>query len=100
MRVNYTSEPTPIAQLLINEQQFIDSKLDEYGAIISKARTGAMGLTLDEDKTPEWREAKRLYSIWWAKYQTVNKSLSKLRKPSDYIIINGKRVIIYKYKAI
>lgn len=88
---------TPHATELINKQAYLESILDKYSAVINKARRGAMGLTLEEDKTPEWKEAKRLYDAHWKMYQDVNKALSKLRKFKGYEIINGKRVCMYKY---
>lgn len=86
------------AQLLIQRQQTLESKLDVFSQILNKARRGAMGLTLDEDKTPEWKEAHKQYNIHWKYYQQVNKELSKLRKFKGYEIVDGKRVAIYQYK--
>lgn len=86
------------AQELLNKQSDIQNKLSECGAIIGKARKGSMGLTLAEDKTPEWTEAKRLYAIYWEAYRSVNQQLNKIRKATGYKNINGKRVTIYQYQ--
>lgn len=83
---------------LINKQQALQSELDEYELIINKARRGNMGLTLEEDKTPEWRWAKKMHFLTWAKYQQVNKELAKLRKFKRYELVDGKRVAVYIYK--
>jgi ornithine carbamoyltransferase len=76
------------ATILLEQQQLLETELDRYSAILNKARRGAMGLTIEEDKTPEWKEAKRLYSICWASYQQVNKQLTKLRKFKGYEMAN------------
>lgn len=86
------------AQQLIDKQAEIDAKLDELHNIITKAGRGPMGLTLDADKTPEWREAKRMYAIYWDAYRNVNQQLNKIRKAVGYEAVNGKRVVIYQYK--
>lgn len=57
----------------------------------------ANGLTLDADRTPEWHNAKKMYSIYWDAYRRVNKQLSKVRKAIGHEAINGKRVTIYQY---
>lgn len=86
------------AQMLIETQKLLESKLDAFSVILNKARRGEMGLTLDEDKTPEWKEAKNQYAIHWKQYQQVNSRLSKLRKFKGYQIIDGKRIATYQYK--
>lgn len=86
------------AQQLLTEQSVIESKLKELEGIINNAARGAMGITLDSSKTSEWKEAKTLYSIYWASLRAVNVKLSKIRKAVGYEAINGKRVTIYQYK--
>lgn len=87
------------AQQLLNKQFVIEIKLSECEAIINKAGDGAMGLTLDADKTPEWKEAKRLYAIYWNAYRRINQQLNRIRKAIGYDAVNGKRVTIYQYKT-
>lgn len=86
------------AQQLLDEQARIEKKLDELHTLISKAGRSPMGLTIDADKTPEWKEAKRLYAIYWGGYRNVNQKLNKIRKAVGYEAVNGKRVTIYQYK--
>jgi len=95
----YQPTPTPQAAELLTHQANIEAKLDQLGAIIDKARRGDMGLTLDEDKTPEWLNAKRAYNTAFAMLRDTNAKLNKLRKPDHFEAINGKRVTIYKYIA-
>lgn len=87
-----------LAQQLLSQQSSIEIKLDELHAIISKAQRGPMGMTIAEAKTTEWKEAKRLHSIYWDAYRSVNTKLNKIRKAVGYEAINGKRVTIYQYK--
>lgn len=86
------------AQQLLDKQADIEGKLCECEAIIGKRGMGAMGLTLDSDKTPEWKEAKRLYAIYWDQYRAVNQELNKIRKAKGFEAANGKRITIYQYK--
>lgn len=85
---------------LLCQQRFIESKLDGYNAIISKARKGAMGLTLEEDKTHQWKQARQQHAVYFAELRKVNQQLNKLRKCTGFEIINGKRIAIYKYKDV
>lgn len=89
--------PLP-AQQLTTRQAELEIKLSELEVIINKADKGPMGITLDSAKTPEWKEAKRMHSIYWDAYREVNMKLSKMRKATGYEAINGKRVTIYQYK--
>lgn len=84
---------------LLAKQQVIESKLDQYGDILSSAPKGNMGLTLEEAKTPEWREAKRLHAYWFDQLRKVNTQLNKIRKFSHYEAVDGKRRTVYKYSA-
>lgn len=86
------------ASTLLHEQERLEGLLSKYETELNKARRGPMGLTMDEDKTPIWHEAKRLHGIYWKEYQQVNKMLSKMRKLKGYKVENGKRVAIYEYK--
>ena len=86
------------AIILLHEQERLENLLSKCEIELNKARRGTMGLTMEEDKTPSWHEAKRLHGIYWKEYQQVNKLLSKLRKLKGYKIENGKRVAIYEYK--
>jgi hypothetical protein len=85
------------AQQLLDKQSDIEAKLSSLEPIIGKARKNAMGITLDADKTPEWREAKRLYAIYWDQYRAVNQQLNKIRKAKGFEAVNGKRVTVYQY---
>jgi hypothetical protein len=96
----YQPTPTPQATLLLTHQANIEAKLDQLGAIIDKARRGAMGLTLDEDKTLEWHSAKRAYNTAFNMLRDTNSKLNKLRKAYHFEAINGKRVTIYKYLVV
>jgi hypothetical protein len=96
--VMITSHIPPEAQQLLSHQSAIEVKLSELEAIINKAERGPMGMTIDAAKTPEWKEAKHMHSIYWAAYREVNAKLSKIRKAVGYEAINGKRVTVYQYK--
>jgi len=87
-----------LAIALLERQKLIEDKLDIYGAILNKAEKGAMGLTLDTAKTPEWKEAKQQHAIWFKLYRECNSALNKQRKHVGYECVNGKRVSIFKYK--
>lgn len=87
----------PFAQSLLDEQSILEGKLSQMEGVINKAPRQSNGLTLDADRTPEWRNAKKMYSIYWDAYRRVNKQLSKVRKAIGYEAINGKRVAIYQY---
>lgn len=95
----YQSQPTAQAAELLTHQANIEAKLDQLGAIIDQARRGSMGLTLDEDKTPQWLSAKRAYNTAFNMLRDINSKLNKLRKADRFEAINGKRVTIYKYIA-
>lgn len=97
--VKYQSQPTVQAADLLTHQANIEAKLDQLGAIIDQARRGSMGLTLDEDKTPQWLSAKRAYNTAFNMLRDINSKLNKLRKADHFEAINGKRVTIYKYIA-
>jgi len=89
---------TTQAQLLLNHVKQIENKLSALEAIISLARRSPNGLTLDADKTMEWRKAKVEHGRWFIELQKANKALNKLRKLSHYEICDGKRVAVYNYK--
>lgn len=86
------------AQQLLAEQSDLETKLNELEAIINKAERGLLGLTAEGAKTAEWKEAQRLYSIYWNAYRNVNMKLSKMRKAIGYEARDGKRITIYQYK--
>lgn len=86
------------AKNLLDRQAFVEEGLNKFGAIIAKAERGACGLTLDSAKTPEWKEAKRQYSIYWDAYRRINGQLAKIRKAVGREVVNGKLVTIYEYK--
>lgn len=94
----YDVNPSAYAQALLDRQAQLEARLDELDHILQKAERGAMGLTKDEAKTPEWKAAKVEREKVWKGYQAVNQELSKLRKADGYENINGKRVTKYKYK--
>lgn len=86
------------AKNLLERQSFVEDGLRDLEAAINRmARRNACGLTLDADKTPAWKEAKRQYSIYWAAYRRINQQLSKIRKVVGYEVVDGKRVTIYQY---
>lgn len=89
---------TTEAQLLLDHVNLCQNKLDALDAIIKRARRGEMGLTLEEDKTMEWRKAKTEYSRWFIELQKTNKALNKLRKFSHYENVDGKCTAVYNYK--
>ena len=86
-----------LASNLLSQQQTIEIKLDELHETINKAERGPMGLTIDSSKTPEWREAKKQYAIYFQQFRKINQQLNKLRKCIGYENVNGRRVPIYKY---
>lgn len=83
---------------LLKLQAQIEAHLTAQEAIIGKARKGTMGLTLEEDKTPEYKQAVKQHATLWANYRKVNGAISKQRKHVWYELQNGKWVSIYKYK--
>lgn len=85
-------------QDLLNKQARIEFILDGLQAVLNAAPRGEMGLTLDEAKTPVWRQAKQQHALYFKELQTVNKALNKIRKCIGYENVNGKRTPIYKYK--
>lgn len=97
--MKYQTQPTETAKTLLNTRSLIETKLTECEAILGKARKGDMGLTLAEDKTPEWNKAKNDHAVWFEKYRQVNSLLSKIRKADGYVAVAGKRVCVYKYKV-
>lgn len=84
---------------LLTQQQVIESKLNQYGDILSSAPKGQFGLTLESAKTPEWREAKRLHAYWFDQLRKVNTQINKIRKFSHFECVDGKRRSVYKYSA-
>ena len=99
--INNTSNKqimSPLATILLTQQAALDEKLNSLHDILNKAERGPMGMTLDSAKTPEWREAKRLYNTYFSQLRSVNQQLNRLRKCVGYEAVNGKRVAIYKYK--
>ena len=90
---------TQEAQSLLNQVKQIENKLDALDAIIKRARRSDMGLTLEEDKTIEWRKAKTEYGRWFIELRKCNQRLNKLRTLSryDYDAVNGKRTPVYNY---
>jgi len=86
-----------LAAALIERQGALEGKLNTLDALIKKAKRGAMGLTLESEKTPEWREARKAYSMYWAALRNVNMQLNKLRTCVGYENVNGRRSPIYKY---
>lgn len=86
------------ATLLLNQQAELEAKLENVYAVIAKARRGEMGLTLDEDKTPEWRKAKSDHAFYFSQLRMVNSKLNKERIFLRYDVKDGKRVSVYKYK--
>lgn len=90
--------PTPAAQNLIKQAEIINTNLDRLHDIINSADRGAMGLTLDSAKTPEWSKVKHEYDVQFCRLHSVNQQLNKLRKCVGYEALNGKRVAIYEYK--
>jgi hypothetical protein len=93
-----TLEPSLAALSLIKQAEIINANLDRLHDIINKAERGAMGLTLDSSKTPEWSKAKHEYDMMFSRLRAVNSQLNKLRKCVGYEAVNGKRVAIYQYK--
>ena len=93
-----TATISEYAQNLLDRQSFVEDGLKQFEAIIQLAERNANGLTLDSAKTPEWKEAKRQYSIYWAAYQRINSQLAKIRKCVGYENVNGRRVPLYQYK--
>jgi len=91
-------ELSEYAQNLLDRQSFVEDGLKAFGSVIKKARKHASGLTFDEDKTPEWKEAARQYDIYFAAYRRINQQLSKIRTLVGYEAIDGRRVAIYQYK--
>ena len=91
---NMTTE----AQSLLNQVKQIENKLSALEAIIKLARRSESGLTLEADKTMEWRKAKTEYSRWFIELQKANKALNKLRKFSHYVNLDGKCTAVYNYK--
>ena len=89
---------TQEAQSLLNQVKQIENKLSALEAIIKLARRSECGLTLEADKTMEWRKAKTEYGAWFIQLQKTNKALNKLRKFSHYESINGKLTTVYNYK--
>jgi hypothetical protein len=83
---------------LLDRQSFVEDGMKEFSAILNKAESHPSGLTLDHAKTPEWREAKRQYAIYFAAYRRINKQLSQIRTLTGYQAIDGKRVAIYQYQ--
>jgi hypothetical protein len=86
------------ATTLLQQQAEIEDKLTNLEATLHKARTGAMGLTLEEDKTTEWRKAKAQHAVYFKMLRTINGQLNKLRKHVGYDNVNGRRVAVYQYK--
>ena len=89
---------TQEAQLLLNQVKQIENKLNALDAIIKRARRSNNGLTLEEDKTIEWRKAKVEYGKWFIELQKSNKALRHLRKFSHYANVDGKCTAVYNYK--
>ncbi len=87
-----TSTQLLTAITLLNEQMTVQE------AIIGKAGKQPSGLTLEQDKTPEWRKAKTEFGRLFIELRKANQQLNKLRKLTGYEIQDGKRVAIYKYK--
>ena len=87
------------AKNLLDRQSFVEDGLRQFEAVINKAEKSTSGLTLDSAKTPEWRDAKRQYAIWFNAYRRINGQLAKIRKCVGYENVNGKRVAIYQYKG-
>lgn len=90
---------TALAATLLNEQTVINEKLDALHIVINKAERDAMGLTLESSKTPEWHEAKRLYSKYFEQLRRINSQLNKIRTCVGYENVGGKRVAVYKHKG-
>lgn len=88
----------PQAATLLNSIEAIKAQMEAQEAIISQAGRNASGLTLEADKTPEWRAAKVEHGRLFIELRKANQQLNKLRKLSHYENHNGKRVAIYKYK--
>lgn len=86
------------ATALLERQQIIESNLNDFHIILSKARKGNMGLTLEEDKTLEWCKAQANHILWFRELQKVNQALNKIRRCVGYENVNGKRIAVYKYK--
>lgn len=89
----------PNSTILLARLEIVNQNLDKYDAIVKKARRGAMGLTLGEDKTDEWREAKIQWGKYWSELRSINQRLNKIRKAIGFQIVEGKRVTIYTYKS-
>ncbi len=89
---------TQEAQSLLNQVKQIENKLNALDAIIKRARRSEMGLTLESDKTDEWRKARVEYGRWFIELQKANKALRHLRKLSHYVNIDGKCTAVYNYK--
>lgn len=83
---------------LLNHVATIEAQISVQESIISKAGRSACGLTLDADKTPEWRKAKTEFGRLFIELRKANQQLNKLRKLSHYESVNGKLTAIYKYK--
>jgi hypothetical protein len=79
-------------------KEIIDEMLEEAEKVIHSARRGPMGLTLEEDKTPQWKEAKRQFAYWFKELQKYNKQFLKTHKHTGYMNVNGKRVATYQPK--
>ncbi len=89
---------TAEATKLLTEIQTIEQGLKACEAVINKARKHANGLTLEEDKTIEWRKAKTEYGRLFIELRKANQQLNKLRKFSHYENVNGKLTAVYQYK--
>lgn len=92
------SEPSFEAAILIKQAEILNANLDRLHDVINKAERGAMGITLDGSKTPEWSKAKHEWVIQFARLRQINGALNKLRKCVGYKAVDGKRVAIYQYK--
>lgn len=63
------------ATALLNRKEFLENGLNDFHIILSKARKGNMGLTLEEDKTLEWCTAQANHVLWFRELQKVNQAL-------------------------